>query len=97
MVAVAIFALPLASPAQTSNPWSGTWETTYGPMTLTQTGRSVEGTYVHDDGHLTGTVEGNVLSARWDEAPTRAGPSDAGPLQFTLAPDGQSFAGTWRL
>ena len=95
LVGVAIFALPLVSPAQTSNPWSGTWETTYGPMTLTQNGGSVEGTYVHDDGHLTGTVSGNVLSAQWDEAPTRAGPSDAGSLQFTLAPDGKSFTGTW--
>lgn len=96
LVGVAAFALPLVSPAQTSTPWSGTWNTTYGSMTLTQSGRSVKGTYDHDDGRLSGTVSGDVLTARWDETPTRAGPNDAGPLQFTLAPDGRSFTGTWR-
>ena len=96
VVGAAILALPLVSPAQTANPWSGTWDTTYGSMTLVQSGSSVDGTYAHDDGHITGTVSGDVLSGRWDEAPTRAGPNDAGPIQFTLAPDGTSFTGTWR-
>jgi hypothetical protein len=96
LVGVAIFALPLVSPAQTPNPWSGTWDTEFGRMTLTQSGSSVEGTYTYDDGHLTGTVSGNVLNGRWDEAPTRTGPDDAGPLQFTLSSDGRSFTGTWR-
>ena len=96
LVAVAIFALPLASPAQSPNPWARTWNTTYAEMTLTQSGNSVEGTYGFQGGHISGTVSGNVLTGRWDEEPTRAGPNDAGPLQFTLAPDEQSFTGTWR-
>ena len=96
LVGVAILALPLVSPAQTSNPWTGTWDTTYGSMTLTQNGSFVEGTYDTDSGHISGYVSGNVWSGRWDETPTRMGPNDAGPFQFTLAPDGQSFTGTWR-
>ena len=96
LVGVAILAFPLVSPAQTANRWSGTWETSYGTMTLTQSGNSVDGNYTHDEGHISGTVSGSVLTGRWDEAPTRTGPSDAGPIQFTLAPDGQSFTGTWR-
>ena len=65
-------------------------------MTLTQSGNSVEGTYAFQGGHISGTVSGNVLTGRWNEEPTRAGPNDAGPIQFTLAPDEQSFTGTWR-
>jgi hypothetical protein len=82
------------SSAQTSSTWSGTWSTDFGAMTLTQSANSVEGTYTHDQGHLTGTVSGNVLSGRWDEVP-HAGPSDAGPFQFTMSADGKSFSGTW--
>ena len=96
LAGMAAFALPLVSPAQTPTPWSGVWDTTFGSMTLTQSGRSVKGSYDHDGGRLSGTVSGDVLSARWDETPTRAGPRDAGSLQFTLAPDGRSFTGTWR-
>jgi hypothetical protein len=74
--------------------WSGTWSTNFNTMTLTQSGTSVEGKYAYDDGHLKGTITGNVLKGRWDEAPTRAGPNDAGPFEFTLS--GKTFTGPWR-
>jgi hypothetical protein len=74
--------------------WSGTWTTNFNTMTLTQNGTSVDGRYAYDDGHLSGTVTGNVLKGRWDEAPTRAGPNDAGPFEFTLS--GRTFTGRWR-
>jgi hypothetical protein len=51
--------------------WAGEWRISYGPMTLTESGGSVEGNYTHDQGHLSGSVNGNVLSGMWDEAPTR--------------------------
>ena len=76
--------------------WGGTWSTNFNSMTVTQTGSSVQGKYAWDDGHLTGTVSGSTLTGRWDEAPTRAGPNDAGPYVLTLSADGKSFTGKWR-
>lgn len=53
------------------------------------------GRYDYDDGHLTGTVSGDTLEGRWDEAPTRKG-DDAGPFTFTMSASGKSFTGKWR-
>ena len=86
------------SRAATGSTWSGTWSssTTYwGTMTVKQSGASVEGTYTHDEGHIVGTISGNVLTGRWDEAPTRKGPKDAGAVILTLAAQGTSFSGDW--
>jgi hypothetical protein len=84
-----------SSRGRAGNTWTGTWSTNFNEMRLVQTGGTVEGRYDYDDGHLTGTVSGNVLKGRWDEAPTRQGP-DAGPFEFKLSADGRSFTGTWR-
>ena len=73
----------------------GSWSTEFGPLTLTQTGTKVEGSYTHDSGHVVGTVSGNVFTGRWDEAPTRSAPSDAGAVIFTLQAGGKSFTGRW--
>jgi hypothetical protein len=76
--------------------WAGTWETTYGTMVLTQTGNQVSGYYEHSNGHITGTVSGNVLYGTWSEAPTYAAPDNAGDVQLTISPDGKTFTGGWR-
>jgi hypothetical protein len=76
--------------------WTGTWSTNWGDMRLRQTGMSVSGDYDHDQGMISGSVSGNVLSATWMEVPSRKPPSDAGDLAFTMAADCQSFTGTWR-
>jgi hypothetical protein len=77
--------------------WTGTWETTYGTMVLSQTGNQVTGNYEHDSGHITGTVSGNVLTGTWSEAPTYSpANNDAGDVQLTISPDGNSFTGGWR-
>jgi hypothetical protein len=96
----------MATPAQaTSTPttqpaartdWAGAWETEWGTMTLTQNGSAVTGTYTHDDGRIAGTVSGDTFTGTWNEAPTRSPPADAGDVEFTIAPDGRSFAGRWR-
>jgi hypothetical protein len=94
---VGLLLFPLGSLGRpTDTTWTGTWSTNFNKMTLKQSGSSVEGRYEWDQGHLTGTISGNKLTGRWDEAPTRKGPSDAGPFEFTLKPDGKSFTGTWR-
>jgi hypothetical protein len=94
--AVTLALVPPASAQVVPNTWSGTWSTNYGTMTLTQSGNSVKGTYTYDDGHLSGTLSLGELTGRWDEAPTRAGPNDAGPFRFVLVGDGKSFSGDWR-
>jgi inhibitor of cysteine peptidase len=96
--AIGLLLLPLeASGRRTADSnWAGRWNTTFTSMILTQKGNTVEGHYDWDNGHLTGTVKGRTLSGKWDEAPTRFGPDDAGSFVFTLAPDGKSFAGKWR-
>jgi len=32
----------------------------------------------------------------WSEAPSYQPPNDGGDVEFTLSPDGSSFAGKWR-
>lgn len=76
--------------------WSGTWSTTYGMMTLTQTGDQVSGTYEHSNGHIVGTVSGDVLTGTWSEAPTYTAPDNAGDVQLTISSDGKTFTGGWR-
>lgn len=82
-------------PATMACLWTGTWSTDYGPMSLTQNGSEVTGTYTHDSGRINGTVTGAVLAGRWSEAPSYAEPYDAGRLSFTMAADFNSFAGLW--
>jgi hypothetical protein len=95
--AALLLAFPFGSFGRSSavDTWSGTWNTNFNVMKLTQTGNHVEGTYAYDDGHLTGTVSGDTLEGRWDEAPTRKG-DDAGPFTFTMSASGKSFTGKWR-
>jgi hypothetical protein len=64
-------------------------------MKLTQAGTRVQGTYTHDSGRIDGTVNGNLFKGRWNEVPTRKGPSDAGLVEFTMSADGKSFTGRW--
>ena len=80
-----------------ANTWSGTWSTEWGEMTLIQYGSQLEGTYPHDAGHVAGTVDGNNFQGRWDEAPTRKGPTDAGAVEFTLGADGKTLTGRWHM
>jgi hypothetical protein len=64
-------------------------------MTLGQEGSRVTGTYAHDNGKIEGTAAGPKLTGRWSEAPTYAGPRDAGPVELTMSADGKTFTGVW--
>lgn len=75
--------------------WTGEWNTNWGVMSITQSGSVIRGAYTHDHGKLEGTASGRTITGRWSEAPSYAGPNDAGPIKFTLAADGKSFSGTW--
>jgi hypothetical protein len=61
------------------------------PMTLTQTGSAVTGTYEYSDGTIAGTVDGTTLTGTW----TENGGDAKGPIMFVLSPDGKTFSGWW--
>jgi hypothetical protein len=83
----------VATPTQVS--WTGEWSSNWGVVKMTQTGARVTGTYPHDSGKIVATVSGVKLTGTWSEAPTYAGPRDAGPFVFTMSADGMSFTGLW--
>jgi hypothetical protein len=68
-------------------------------MNFTQGGSSVTGTYSHDEGELTDTLEGQLLKGWWREAgnETNCGPGNAwaGPLIFRFSDEWTSFDGDW--
>ena len=83
--------------------WSGTWwgsiknaPDSWGDLTATQNGNRVTGDYTWDQGKLAGTVSGNLFTGTWSEAPSYQPSDDAGDMELTLAPDGQSMTGRWR-
>ena len=80
--------------------WAGTWNTNWGTMYLTQSTGRVTGTYAYDKGKIEGSISknlsGNILAGTWSESPSYAPPDDAGDIEFTLSPDGNSFTGKWR-
>ena len=96
---VPAFVTPSPPAKKVRREWDGKWSTTYGKMTLESDGNRVTGGYLYGDAtsHLVvgrirnGNVEGLRLSFAWDEI----GGAGAGSGTFTLAADGQSFAGTW--
>jgi hypothetical protein len=79
-------------PIRKGSNFTGTWETTFGLMTLTQDGDRVKGTYVMEGttSSIEGRVEKGKLTFRYQE------PGVQGEGSFELAADGQSFTGRWR-
>jgi len=88
---VALLVLLSVSAAQTAD-FSGTWETTYGTLFLSQEGSAVEGYY--DMGGYC-SVEGSV-SATGRLVFTYVEPSASGEGWFELSDDGLAFSGEWR-
>jgi hypothetical protein len=90
--------LPAARPSRVSAgaSWDGVWKTTFGAMTLRNSGNSVCGTYTYKHGRVKGTVAGRVFRGAWDQDPTHKPRRDAGDFQFTLSSAGNSFTGRWR-
>ncbi len=71
--------------------FTGTWNTAWGPLKMTQTGDKVVGTYGGPyPGKLQGVVKGNRLIYSW------MGDHGAGGRgYFVLSADGNSFTGMW--
>ena len=92
---IILVTMPATTMAQ-GNSWTGEWDSSFGVLTLTQTGNTVVGTYPHDKGKIEGTINGNKLSGTWSEAPSYKPNNDAGNFEFTLSEDGKLFSGQWR-
>ena len=65
---------------------AGEWMTSFGPMTLEQSGRTVTGTYGFDETSLSGTVMGNSLEITY---------GSGGSATFEVWPDGNVLTGDW--
>jgi hypothetical protein len=72
--------------------FAGTWETTFGVMTLTQEGKQIRGHYLLEGQRcgIEGKVEKNRLTFTYQE------PNVKGEGWFELSADGKSFKGKWR-
>ncbi|MEI6103451.1 MAG: hypothetical protein WCP70_05855 [Methanothrix sp.] len=88
--------IPGALPSAEKCKWSGIWETSFGLLDLQETDDLVEGVYTTDWGVVRGKVEGERLTGKWFDAPTRSEPNDGGDLEFMLSEDCQNFSGNWR-
>lgn len=89
---LAVLLMGPATGAPESVDFGGRWVTTYGPMTLTQKGDRVSGTYVMDGVpcKISGKVQGRRLAFRYEEPKVR------GEGWFDLGADGKKFQGKWR-
>jgi uncharacterized protein (DUF2147 family) len=73
--------------------WTGTWDTNWGTMKLTQQDNEVTGSYVlndndnSDNGVIKGIVDGNTLKGTWSDELGK------GEFEFKLMPDKRSFKG----
>jgi hypothetical protein len=101
LLAVAVVGVCLLASAPTAlgaiYPWTGTWETEYGTMQLTQTESKVTGKYGYggsERGKIEGKVSGATLTGTWDALQT-GGPTEFGSIDWTMNADGMTFAGTW--
>lgn len=72
--------------------FSGSWETTFGLLTLQQTGDAVTGSYAlqGEAARVEGKVNGRQLDFRYIES------NATGEGWFEMAADGNSFSGKWR-
>lgn len=82
-------AAPCADPA-------GDYLTDFNAMHLNASGAT--GYYSYDEGRITGSYDASTstLTGRWSEAPTYAGPSDAGDFSFVFSAGCASFLGHWK-
>jgi hypothetical protein len=95
LAGAAAFAFAPEGVASAQTPtWAGVWDTTYGTLVLKQKGNEVTGVYNYDaeKSEIRATASGLSLKGVWDERPAEC---DTGPIDWTMAPDGLSFEGTW--
>jgi hypothetical protein len=91
------FALPAvvllfcAASVHAEEVFTGTWETTFGALTMTQKGKKVTGTYYDGKAKLEGTVSEGKLTFNYQEK------KEGGEGEFTLSRNGKTFTGRYRV
>ncbi|WP_424358682.1 hypothetical protein [Methanocella sp. MCL-LM] len=77
--------------------YQGTWDTPYGLLTLTASGKHVHGEYAYANGtmEMALSADGKSMVGKWYEEPTRLPPRDSGKIAFTLSDDGNILHGKW--
>ena len=77
----------------------GTWESSYGDLTMSQKNGKIIGFYTSNSGQLEGTVNADTLEFRWWEGIEKGKPyqeaSSRGEGYFVMSPDGKTFSGYW--
>lgn len=76
---------------------SGRWTSTWGAMTLRQTGLEVKGDVAYRNGTLEGVVDGDLLIFRWSQPRDReqAVLAAEGKGWMRIAPDASALDGAW--
>ncbi len=73
------------------------WDTTFGMVTLVQSGALITGTYPYSSGKIIAAISNGVICGFWWENDDKAGcgPENAwcGPFILYFSPDGKSFKG----
>lgn len=97
LICITVVLIASISAAADDADWTGRWDTRWrgggGVISMQQSGNSVEGQYELYSGRVVGRVEGRRLIGEWIE--NQAPSLRRGPLVFTMAPDGQSFSGSF--
>lgn len=77
--------------------YQGTWDTPYGLLSLTASGKHVHGEYAYSNGtiEMALSADGKSIVGKWYEEPTRLPPRDSGKIIFTLSDDGNVIHGKW--
>jgi hypothetical protein len=88
LLAFATFMLVFVASLASAQGFSGSWDTNMGQMALQQNGNRLTGTY-SSSGTVEGTVTGNYVTGTYTNG------AYEGQFEFTLTPDGNSFAGRW--
>jgi len=87
------------STAPATSAFAGHWSSpTWGQNYVVVKGSTMMIVYDHDDGRVTGTIQGDTFTGWWTEASSRKPPNDAGEVQFRVLGTGsnRTIDGTWK-
>ncbi|MBI3070750.1 MAG: hypothetical protein HYY84_01355 [Deltaproteobacteria bacterium] len=80
---------PAPSATRCNGSFAGDWLTTYGPVSIRVESGKVSATYVNYNGRLSGSLDGKVIEADYQDR------SGKGGVRLVLSRDGRRFFGSW--
>jgi len=92
LIFLLLISIPPARAADPKLPFDGEWRTSFGTVTLKQSGKDITGTYgANNQFTIKGTVQGNKLTFEYQES------QSAGDATWTLEQPPHSFRGAYQL